>query len=225
MLPTATQTAAQRKDELEHLLSLIAQHCPHYVATLVLEDSTSIDSVWEIIRLYYGFESSELSLMALYSIKQEEGERPQRLYHRLMSPVRDNLLKKDGPLKYDGATPTRNEDLSPVLERVIIQRWLEHLHPDIPAVVMRNFSYDLTCMTLKDLQPRICQTSLTMLGEVRSEDTSVMGVGFLPRRGKEASQFKPQDFNPHRFQDKPTIPKPSRLCAAESRSASQPRRL
>lgn len=184
------QTAVQRKDQLESLLKFIAQHAPQYLATQIVEDSTGMDFVWQLIREYYGFASSELTFMTYYSIQQEEGERPQRLYHRLISHVRDNLLQKDGVLKHNGVIPQKQEVMSPTLERMIVLRWLELLHPRLPGLVMRNFSYDLTIMTLKDLQPRICQTLPTLLAQLREEESSIHAVF---SRGGRFNNFQNQN--------------------------------
>lgn len=211
LLPTDTLTSNDRVKELENLLHLIVQYCPHYLSSEIINSSTSITNVWDIVRGYYGFESSELTFMSLHTIHLEDGERPQRLYHRLLSHVRDNLLRKDTSLLHNGTYPTTNEELSPTLERVIVLRWLELLHPNLPAMVMKNFSYDLTCMTLKDLQPRICKTLPTMLEELKQE----------PTHGAINAVFSNKKFaQPRKFTPRPKNQVQCKLCLAEGRPAN-----
>ena len=96
---------------LQQMLGLITQWVPHYLATDITNNSTSMDSIWQFIRKYYGFQQSETQFMKLSSIVWEEGERPERLYQRILAHFQDNLLRKDSKLKHNDATPTSNEDI------------------------------------------------------------------------------------------------------------------
>ncbi len=51
------------------------QWIPHYLAKYGEKQSTSLESVWHIIRKYYSFQQSEAQFMKLSSIKLEENER------------------------------------------------------------------------------------------------------------------------------------------------------
>ena len=93
--------------------------------------------------------------MKFSSIVWDNGERPERLYQRILAHLQGNLLRKDSKLKHDGTTPTHGEDISTTVERLAVLRWMELIHPSLPALVQRTFAYDLQRMTLKDLQPQI----------------------------------------------------------------------
>ena len=83
------------------------------------------------------------------------GERPGRYYRRLMAHVSDNLLTPDSSLKHNGENCTVKEDMSATLERFVLVRWLNILHPGLPVLVQRTFAFDLQRTTLKNLQFRI----------------------------------------------------------------------
>ena len=70
---------------LTSMLGYISQFVPHYLATDIVNNSTSMESIWNTIRQYYGFQHSEVNFIKFASIKWEGmgSERPERLYRRL----------------------------------------------------------------------------------------------------------------------------------------------
>ena len=71
--------------------------------------------------------------------------------------IRDNLLLSTGKISHDGKIPAADEKLSPTTERLVVLRWLEILHPQLPNQVAKVFSHDLRRESLKDLQPLILE--------------------------------------------------------------------
>ena len=66
--------------------------------------------------------------------------------------MRGNLLLSSGRIEHDGQVPGRDEPLSPTTERMVVLRWLELLHQDLPALVAKVFAHELQTKSLKDLQ-------------------------------------------------------------------------
>ena len=166
------------------MLGLISQWVPHYLASdITQKNSISLDSIWQAIRKYYGFQQSETQFMKFTSITWEDGERPERLYQRILAHLQDNLLRKDSKLKHDGVTPTHDEDISPTVERLAVLRWMELIHPSLPVLVQRTFAFDLQRMTLKDIQPQIVDALDGFLEEIRSEEVKSARVHTSPVRG------------------------------------------
>ena len=190
---------AAKAANLQQMLGLITQWVPHYLATDITNNSTSMDSIWQFIRKYYGFQQSETQFMKLSSIVWEEGERPERLYQRILAHFQDNLLRKDSKLKHNEATPDVDEDMSPTVERMAVLRWIELIHPSLPALVQRTFAYDLQRMTLKDLQPQIADALDGFLEELRHDEIKASRV-YTP----SAYNNKSRNRTPHRsFKPKP----------------------
>ena len=179
-------SAAEQVANLNQMLGLITQWVPHYLANDIVQNSTSMDSIWNFIRKYYGFQQSECQFMRFSSITWEEGERPERLYQRILAHLQDNLLHSGSRLKHNGETPRVNEDMSPTVERLAVLRWMELIHPSLPALVQRTFAYDLQRMTLKDLQPQIVDALDGFLEELRQDDVRASRV-FAPSAGRARS--------------------------------------
>ena len=166
-----TGTGADDKvTSLNSMLGYIASYAPPFLATDIEKNARNVEEIWHYIREYYRFGQSEAQFMKLLSIKKEENERPQRLYQRILAHLQDNLLQKNSKLKHNGATPTKNEDMSPTVERFAVLRWMELIHPKIPTLVQRTFAYDLQRSTLKDLQPQIADALESFLEEIREEE-------------------------------------------------------
>ena len=85
--------------------------------------------------------------MKFSSIVRDNGERPERLEQRILAHLQENILRKDSKLKHDGTTSTRDEDIRPTVERLAVLRWMELIHPSLPALVQRTFACDLQRMT------------------------------------------------------------------------------
>ena len=77
-------------------------------------------SIWQAIRLHYGFQTTGAHFLDFHNIKLEQGERPEDLFQRLQSFVEDSLFRSDGSIKHHGKISTDDEKLSPSLENVIV---------------------------------------------------------------------------------------------------------
>ena len=212
----------EKVQNLNAMLRYITQWSPHYLANDIERNSTSIDSVWHFIRKYYSFQQSEAQFIKLCSIKMEENERPERLYQRILAHIQDNLLKRDGKLKYEGNEVTEDEDISPTVERMAVLRWMEVIDPDLPAYVARAFAHDLQNMTLKDLQPQIVDALDSFLEEIRSKRVSCSAArSFTPgnSRNKSYNRSFPRKtyYQPQRSATSSKITKTCRICKAEGR--------
>jgi hypothetical protein len=166
----AKLTAAKKLMHLERMLGFISQYVPHFLATDITENSTSMNSIWLTIRKYYNFKQSESQFMKFTSISREEGERPERLFQRIIAHLQDNLLKTDSNMQYDGQDVATNEIMSPTVYRLAVLRWMELIDPKLPAIVQRSFANDLQSKSLKDLQPQICDALDGFLEELRSDE-------------------------------------------------------
>jgi hypothetical protein len=153
-----------------------------------------------------------------------EQERPERLYRRLLAHLQDNMLLKGSKLKHNETTPTRNEEISPTVERLAVLRWMELLHPKLPALVAHTFAYDLQRMTLKDIQPQIADGLDQFLEELARDEIQATRV-YAPRNHRNTIQFRPSQSRNNFMQKKAGRPSPNkptsnqqcRLCKAEGR--------
>ena len=153
---------AESARHLNQFLEVIASLSPPRLHGDIINDTTKLSDIYKLLRTYYQFAPSESTFMKFASIKREivggNLERPLHLYLRMRQFIRDNLLLSSGHIIYhDGKLPSADEKLSPTTERLIVLRWLEILHPTLPAHIANVFAHDLQTKSLKDIQPRISE--------------------------------------------------------------------
>ena len=68
---TVTCSAAQKVILLEFLLGQIANYCPIINRNSIIRNSTSIESVWQAIRLHHGFQTTGGHFLDLADVKLE----------------------------------------------------------------------------------------------------------------------------------------------------------
>lgn len=101
--------------------------------TLSLNES--IESIWQSIRVHYGFQSTGAHFIDLMNIQLKHDERPEDLFQRLMAFVEDSLLHENSGLTHHGEPIQEEEELTPTLENFIVLQWLHLLYRDLPALV------------------------------------------------------------------------------------------
>ena len=162
------RTAAQKITQLELMLGQIANFCPVISRNTIVKNSVSVSSIWQSIRLHYGFQSTGAHFIDFNSIKLEPGERPEDLYQRLQSFIEDNLLRSDGSIRHYGEIPTEDEELSPSLENFIVLTWLRLINKDLPSLIKQRYGTELRSKTLASIKPEISQALDSLLEEIAS---------------------------------------------------------
>lgn len=228
--------ATEKIEHLKRMLGIIPQWVIIHLANDIRQNSTSMASIWQIIRKYYNFERSEVNFMSFSSITREQDERPERLYQRIIAFLQDNLLDTSSDMKYDGETITKNEAMSPTVYRLAVLKWMELIHPKLPQLVSRTYAHDLQSLTLRDLQPQICRAIPGFLNEIQADEGKIEAlrayVGHDFKRQSHDFKRQPHDFKrpfqTTQRQSKPTYQKPRgsrpqhpqpecRICKAEGR--------
>lgn len=213
-------TAAQKVVRLNLMLGQIANYCPIISRSLLIDNSTSLESVWQTIRLHFGFQSSGGHFLDLASIKLEPQERPEDLYQRLRSFFDDNLLKAGTQMTHHGDRVQHSEELSPSLENTLVFLWLQLVHKDLPTIVKQRYGTELRHKTLASIKPEISLALDSLLEEIKTgEDARVMrsAVAHLPTHSSQRPQA-PRSYTrnpPHRPGASNTRSCP--ICKAEGR--------
>ena len=158
------QSASQKVIQLELMLGQIANYCPIISRNTIVKNSTSLSSIWQAIRLHYGFQSTGAHILDLSDIKLEPDERPEDLYQRLVAFVEDNLVSANS-LTHMGEKLSEDEDLSPTLENVIVLIWLRTIHPELPKLVKQKYGTELRTQTLTSIKPEISMALESLLDE------------------------------------------------------------
>ena len=183
--------------ELNAMLDYIAQWAPTLIRHDLINESTDMRTVWQMIRQYYNLEQSETHFIQLTTIKWEgpEKERPERLYRRILAHIKDNLLRADSTLQHNKTIPQKDEDVSPTVERLAVLRWLELIDPRLPMLVARTFATDLQSRTLKDIQPQIANAMSSLLDQLRGEDAQIASLQGLHLDDIQAAQVNTRNRN------------------------------
>ena len=146
--------------------TIMTLYVPIILRNTIVKNSTSMNSIWQAIRLHFGFQSSGGYFLDFNSIKLEIGERPEDLYQRLISFTEDNLLSSEGSIRHHGAVPTEDEELTPTVENIIVLTWLRLIHADLPGLVKQRYGTELRSQTLASLKPEISLALDSLLNEL-----------------------------------------------------------
>ena len=190
---SSRRTAAQKVAQLELMLGQIANYCPVISRNTIVKNSTSVDNIWQSIHTHYGFQSIGGHFLDSADIKLEQGECPEDLYERLMAFVEDNLLTASSGIKHHEESPTKDEDISPTLENLIVFLWLKLAHSELPRSVKQRYGTKLRSRTLASIKPEISQALDSLLEELHdSEEAHVMCSAGRFQSQRLSSQFTPR---------------------------------
>ena len=201
-IPEGTRrTAEQKTNMLELMLGQIANFCPIISRNTIVKSSTSTESIWNAIRLHFGFQATGAHFVDLNDIRLQPNERPEDLYQRLMAFVEDSLLKGNGNLTHHNEPITEDEELSPTLENFIVLTWLRLINPALPKLVKQRYGTELRSRTLASIKPEISQAMTSLLDEIASSDEAKIMRAETSRFGSSTNRYR---FNPPR--GKPKVP-------------------
>ena len=172
-VPDASRrTAAQKLNHLELMLGQIANFCPIISRNTIVKNSTSIDGIWQTIRLHFGFQSTGGHFLDFAEIHLEPDERPEDLYQRLTAFIEDNLLTKDNGISHHDEKIEEDEEISPTLENMIVLTWLRLIHSELPKIVKQRYGTELRSRTLASIKPEISQALGSLLDEIQTNEAA-----------------------------------------------------
>jgi hypothetical protein len=166
----ARRTAAQKAASLDLMLGQIANFCPVISRNRIIKSSTSLNDIWQAIRLHFGFQNTGAYFLDIAQIKLEPNERPEDLFQRITAAVEDSLLSPTCGISHHGEAVAAEEELTPTLENFIVLTWLRLIHPDLPALVKQRYGTELRSKTLSSIKPEISSALSSLLDEIQSTD-------------------------------------------------------
>ena len=190
------KTAEQKVSMLELMLGQIANYCGVISRNTIVKNSTSMSSIWQVIRLHYGFQTTGGHFLDFSDIHQNPEEHPEDLFQRLSAFVEDNLLCRNNGITHHGAEVEEDEEMSPSLENFVVLTWLHLLHPDLPRLIKQRYGTELQSRTLASIKPEISQALSSLLDEVHtSEDVKIMRTA-TSRFDRKNKQFPQRQRTP-----------------------------
>ena len=166
------QNAATKASNLELMLGQIANFAPVISRGTIVKNSTSLTSIWEAIRLYYGILSNGGRFLDFVNIQASPEKQPEALYQEMYSFIEDNLMKNGTGIKHHDEVQD-DEEVSPTLENLIVLLWLHKLSPELPRVVKERFGTELRSRTLASLRTEISQCIPSLLASIDSNESHV----------------------------------------------------
>ena len=170
-------SAVAKASLLNIVLGSIATWAPVISPRFIKQQSTSLDSIWERLRSYYGFRKTGSRILELLEMKQEQGESREALWERLYTFMEDNLLTTSSGVKHEDQKVTKDEELTPTLLNVLVTTWLNILNPALPSLVRLKFSTQLRTNTVYSIRDEISDAVPTMLTELEEKDGAVCRSG------------------------------------------------
>lgn len=215
------KTAQQKVTLLELMLGQIANYCPIISRNTIIKTSTSIQSIWQVIRLHYGFQSTGAHFIDFSDIHLRPDERPEDLYQRLMAFAEDNLLRSDSGISHHGQPVSEDEELSPSLENFVVLTWLRLIHTSLPKLVKQRYGTELRSRTLASIKPEISQALDSLLDEIRASDDAKAMRAATSRPPPPRPSYIPQPRSGPRQQRRPSrTQKSCPICKQVGRNSS-----
>ena len=114
------RTAQQKAIQLEFMLQRIATWIPVISSKEIVDRSTSLKSIWGILRNHYGVLPTGGRFLDLNQIKFTPGERYETFFRRIQGFIDEQLVTTQCGLQHHGAAIAANEDFSPTIENMVV---------------------------------------------------------------------------------------------------------
>lgn len=215
---------AKRRKDLHTMLSLIGRKVDQYDYDDVMNLSTSVQSIWNMIELVYDIGRKGVHFLELHKIKYEAGESPVKFYKKIYHHMMDNLYKKSDVLKYKKSAMTDDEKPSPTLLNFVLYYTIESIDTRLMKKIRDKWGHlmdkDTSLHDLKDTVLKAIPDLLTKLDNKEFEanaietQLSAFGRGGRGRfRGRGRGQFR--DSRPNQQQQYGQVSRQfCRLCQA-----------
>jgi hypothetical protein len=167
---------------LDLMFGQITNYCPVISRNTIVKNPTSLDQIWQTIRLNNGFQ-----FLHFNEIKLRPDERPEDLYQRLLAFIDDNLLKREGGTTHHSDAIDDDEEMTPTNENLIILTWLCLINSELPRLVKQRYGTELRSRTLASIKPVISQALPSLLEEIKNtEDAKAFRSFTFPKSGKQS---------------------------------------
>ena len=177
------QRLSDRRTQLETFLSIIAGLCDASQYEDVMQRSTSVEWIWNLIESDHDIQKKGRHFLKLDAITFDKTgtQTHTAFYKSLRSHFVDNLRKRGERVKSrNNEQLPEDEKLSPTLENTIVYMALKDIDPRLPSYVEQVYGHRMDVdTTLYDLQPEIFQALPKLLNDI---DTKEANFGaFLPQ--------------------------------------------
>ena len=219
-----SKNAASKVIDLEMMLGMISNYAPIISRHQIINNSTSLEWVWQALRAHYGIQTSGAQFLDLADFVLAHEERPEDLFQRLMTFVEDSLLTSTSNIRHHGVTVSEDEEMTPALENMIVLTWLRLIHKDLPKLVKQKYGTVLRACTLASIKPEISIALDSLLDEIGStHESKLMRVGpasgnSFSKNYSSASRRVDKPYTGNRSSSYKPSPKSCPICKAAQRN-------
>ena len=188
---------------LNIILGSIAGYAPVISSRFIKHQATSLDTIWNRLRAYYGFRRTGSRVLELMDIKMEDNESRESLWERYYSFTEDQLLVKNGAVTHEGVKVEKNEEFTPTLLNFLVTCWLHTINPALPSLVKQRFTTQLRSCTLFSIREEVSDAIPSLLAEMDDKECNVSRTGAMQRgrgrgRGRDNRGFSSSQAYPSR---------------------------
>ena len=189
------EDAEKKADDLECLLDTLASFLPGpYITHQITTNSTSINSVWDVIWDHYGVKPTQHSFLDFCHLKKDPDERYIDLYNRMIYHSMNHLCPAGTPLSDSNDPNLKLKDadsLTTSHKNLIALNWLTTINSSLVEAVKLEYS--------KDLKSGIPLSSLVK--PISENIDSLLARTSANRVAKVELSSKPDDSQVLRFQN------------------------
>ena len=190
----ATKMTKEAKAALLNIiLGSISSYAPIISPRFIKQQSTSLESIWDRLRSYYGLRKTGARILEFSEIKLEQNESREALWERLTSFLEDNLLSKNGGVKHVGVKPEENEAITPTLSNILVSKWLECINPALPLIVRQRFSAELRNNTVYSIREEISDSIPTLIAEMEEREGVISRAAGFQRGNRNKNKPSSSD--------------------------------
>ena len=182
---------------LNIILGSISTYAPIISPRFVKNQSTSLESIWDRLRGYYGFRKTGARVLDLPQLHQDSNESREGLWERLYTFVEEILLTTNGGVKHENAQIEVDEKLTPTIQNILVAIWLNIINPALPALVQQRFSTELRNNTVYTIRDEISDSIPVLIAEMQEREGLINRAGGSNNnfRNRQRSRYQPPNKN------------------------------
>ena len=165
-------TAAERKESLIDFLNQLAGFLPHsYLTSKLEEESTNLDSCWNIIYEHYNVQITPETLLDFESLKKEPAENNRQFFERLLQHSKLHLAPVGA--KVGCRKNVKQDEMTISLMNHVAVQWLRKIDSQLIQIVKTEYSTELRSgEQLADLVPKIAPNIESLLARYSSANVN-----------------------------------------------------
>ena len=161
---------------LEDFLTCLGTYCPENFMFTVIKEATSYE--WVLRRIH---ETFQLDNRGVNFLAGEEAQTFQQRFQAFHEFYSSSLLKK-GEL-FEGKPLDKDETLTPFGKNVIVEKWLDDIHPDLKGHIVqtRGSLFTEQRPNLSDNQKQLCEQMDTPLSiSCSPKQSTILNLSHVP---------------------------------------------